>query len=140
MFSRNGKATAPKLHPGKSRLAAAPIVARSAVVADQGVKQVAPCVVQARGAASDGLAFGAGPNLSYNFTIGVDKSGNTAVLGGKHTGYPAFEVWSYRDGQAPDLLYSYNPGRKDAFGGFLNISAVTVDIESQAPSLAPDVP
>ena len=140
MFSSNGKATAPPLQPGVSAIAGAPKISRTAVVADQGLLTVAPGVVEARGAASDGLGFGLAPNLSYSFTIAVDKSGKAAVLGGKHSGYPAFEVWSYRDGKAPDLLYTYNPSRNDALDGFLNISLVTVDVESQAPALASNVP
>jgi hypothetical protein len=140
MFNKDGKATAPPLQPGTSRLAAAPSIMRPSVVAQSSVKQIAPGVVQARGANSDGLAFGLAPNLSYNLTIGVDKSGNAAVLDGEHSGYPALEVWSYRDGAAPDLLYSYNPSRKDAGAAIFNIIAVTVDVESGVPSLDPNVP
>ena len=141
MFNNNGKAAAPPLQPGISRLAAAPtVVARAAVVAESSVKQIGPGVVQARGADSDGLAFGKAPPLFDNFTIGVDKSGNAAVLGGKHSGYPAFEVWGYQDGKPPDLLYTYNPARKDGGSGIFNISFVTVDVETGVPSLNTKVP
>ncbi len=62
------------------------------------------------------------------------------VLGGTHSGYPAFEVWAYQDGKAPDLLYVYNPSRKDAGGAMFNISFVTVDVQSGLPSINPIVP
>jgi RHS repeat-associated protein len=142
MFSGNGKkAVAPPLQAGVSRLALAPnLVARTSVVAQQSVTTVGPGTVRARAAVSDGLLFGQAPNASYDMTISVDKNGGAAVIGGTHSGYPALEVWSYRDGAAPDAIYTYNPARKDSFGGLFNISAVTVDVESGIPSLDPNVP
>lgn len=142
MFSNNGKKVeAPPLQPGVSRLAAAPsLVARTSVIAEQSVKLVAPGTVQARAAVGDGLLFGQAPPASYNLTVSVDQNGNAAVTSGKHSGYPALEVWAYRDGVAPDLIYTYMPGRTNAFSGLFNISAVTVDVESGIPSLDPNVP
>ena len=64
---------------------------------------------------SDGLLFGAAPNIGYNLTLKPASDGGIKVTG-THSGYPALEVWAYRDGQRPQLLYNYDPTAKDVVG------------------------
>ena len=63
--------------------------------------------IRATAAASDGLGFGAAPDLHYDFTLQSGSDGRMSVSG-FHTAYPSFEVWQYNDGAAPQQIYNYD--------------------------------
>jgi hypothetical protein len=80
--------------------------------------------------ASDGLLFGAAPNIGYNLTLKPTADGNVKVTG-THSGYPALEVWKYQDGQSPQLLYNYDPPAKDFVGATAAIGQTVTIPENQ---------
>ena len=78
------------------------------------------------GAASDGLFFGAAPNLKYNLTISASDDGHLTVSG-THAKFPSLEVWAYQDGKAPQRVYVYNaPASSFVEGSFHIFQTVPV--------------
>lgn len=50
-------------------------------------------------------------NIDYNVNLQVSPTGDVKLLpGGSSDGFPSMEIWVYRDGQAPQLLYSKKEG------------------------------
>jgi RHS repeat-associated protein len=84
--------------------------------------------VTAYGEASDGLAFGLAPDLTYEITLTPRLDGTLGVTG-EHTAFPSFEVWSYKDGQPPELLYSYDAPAGGFVEGTFDIIFGKVKIE-----------
>jgi RHS repeat-associated protein len=48
--------------------------------------------------------------INYSMSISVSKSGDVSVTGGTHDGFPSYEVWVYREGKKPQMVYGYNQG------------------------------
>jgi hypothetical protein len=55
-------------------------------------------------------------NINYALAIEVDGDGNVSVFG-SHDGYPSYEVWVYRDGQDPKLVYKHQEGHVGQLAG-----------------------
>jgi RHS repeat-associated protein len=89
--------------PGVSQLGA---LARKAEVGNQ---EVVPTFkgIFVSAAASDGLLFGAAPDLKYDLLLAPKEGGGLSVSG-THTAFPSIEVWLYEDGKDPALVYSYD--------------------------------
>ena len=101
---------------------------RDAEVAKQDVNGT-PQGVNVQLKASDGLLFGAAPNIGYNLTLKPTADGLKVT--GTHSGYPALEVWKYQDGQTPQLLYNYDPPAKDFVGATAAIGQTVAIPEDQ---------
>ena len=72
-------------------------------------------IIQAYGAASDGLFHGAAPNASYNLRIFESGDANaTAWVIGAVTPYPNTEVWQYGGPNGPQLILNYDSAKAGA--------------------------
>jgi RHS repeat-associated protein len=109
-------ATKEDLKPGTSKIGP---FARDANIAQHDMNTSKEGVtVQTK--ASDGLLFGAAPNLSYNLTLTPTANGGTEVTG-SHSAFPSLEVWKYSDGQQPQLIYHYDATAKSTMDGVHDI-------------------
>ena len=61
------------------------------------------------GSVSNPLVVGS-PPIQYHIPMVIGKDGNVISIGGSHTQFPAFELWSYRNGR-PGHILGYNPGK-----------------------------
>lgn len=61
------------------------------------------CVV-----ASNNPLVGGSPNIDYNFTIRVNRSGGVLITG-THDGFPAYELWRKKSGYSAELIWSHDP-------------------------------
>ena len=55
-------------------------------------------------------------NINYEFVVAVDAEGGVQVTG-SHDGFPSYEIWAYRDGREPELVYSHNEGHVGELAG-----------------------
>ena len=99
--------------------------ARQAEVAKQEVSPSSNGVV-AKAESSDGLLYGAAPNLEYNLTLKPTGDGGLKVTG-THTAFPSLEVWRYEDGKTPQLLYHHDASGSGFVRGLIGINR-TVEI------------
>ena len=105
------------LKAGTSRLGP---LARDAHIAEHEVTTSAAGVrVQTK--ASDGVLFGAAPNLKYDFTLSPTASGKFDVTG-SHSAFPSFEVWQYQDNKQPALIFQYNAPAQSFMQGLQDIT------------------
>ena len=49
-------------------------------------------------------------NIDYIFNIRVGNDGAVSLAYGSHDGFPSYEIWVYRKGKDPQLLYHHNEG------------------------------
>lgn len=75
-----------------------------------------PSGVQAAGGASDGLFFGAAPSLFYNVLLSPAENGAVRASG-IHSAFPSLEIWMYKDGQPPTLVYGHNAPAQGFWSG-----------------------
>ena len=59
-------------------------------------------------------------NINYNLTLTVDEDGGVKVTG-THDGYPSYEIWAYREGKDPELVYQHAEGTVDELGGCCDV-------------------
>ncbi|MEO8197603.1 MAG: hypothetical protein ABI689_12885, partial [Thermoanaerobaculia bacterium] len=96
LSKKSGAIVNANFEPGVSNLpvAGSEKLAQRASVKRDSVSSVGSEGARAMAAASDGLGFGAAPNLHYDFTLQSGSDGRMSVSG-FHTAYPSFEVWQY---------------------------------------------
>jgi len=58
---------------------------------------------------------GRGAMIDYNINLHVDKDGGVTTAGGAHDGFPSYEIWVYKPGTDPSLLYDHNQGSRINF-------------------------
>jgi uncharacterized protein RhaS with RHS repeats len=109
--------TSENLVPGTSRVGTS--LSHDAHIAEHDV-QTSKEGVTVKVKASDGLLFGAAPNLSYNLTLTPTANGGTEVTG-SHSAFPSLEVWKYSDGKQPQLIYHYDAPAKSTIEGIHDI-------------------
>ena len=109
--------TSEKFKPGTSKTGP---LEREASAADHEVVPTA-AGLNVSAAVSDGLLYGAAPNLEYDLTISTEGNGNMSVAG-SHTAFPSLEVFAYQDGKEPQLVYVYNAPADDFVGGVMDIN------------------
>ncbi|MDF0725777.1 DUF3238 domain-containing protein [Cytobacillus sp. S13-E01] len=61
------------------------------------------CVV-----ASNNPLVAGSPDIDYQFTIRVNRSGGV-LLTGNHDGFPAYELWRKKSGSSAELIWSHDP-------------------------------
>lgn len=84
----------------------APTTGLKAVVTED--KESGTVAVTFTGSASNPLVFGS-PPISYTMYVLIDtKNGDIVGVGGVHTEFPGFELWTYRGGKA-NQVFGYNP-------------------------------
>jgi RHS repeat-associated protein len=59
-------------------------------------------------------------NIDYDLNISVSKDGKVDISG-THDGFPSYEVWAYRDGQKPELVYKHDEGHVLQLGGCCDV-------------------
>jgi hypothetical protein len=109
--------TSEKFDPGKSEMGS---LQRQASAADHEVVPTA-AGLNVSAAVSDGLLYGAAPNLEYNLTIATEGNGNMSVSG-SHTAFPSLEVFAYQDGKEPQQVYVYNAPADNFLDGVVDIN------------------
>ncbi len=98
-------------------------LSRTAEVAHQEVTATA-AGINVSGEASDGLLFGAAPNLEYNLRLVPTQDG--FAVSGSHTRFPSLEVWVYENGKDPYAAYIYNAPAQGAVKGMVDINRTMV--------------
>lgn len=48
------------------------------------------------------------PGITFDFKIKISDKGEMCLTG-SHDGYPAYEIYIYREGQPPFLLHGHDP-------------------------------
>ena len=128
-------ATKEELKPGTSSIGT--LLANDAHIAEHDV-QTSKEGVTVQTKASDGLLFGAAPNLSYNLTLTPTANGGTEVTG-SHSAFPSLEVWKYSDGQKPQLIYHYDAPATSTSEGIHDILETVKIPEKDSRDVPPEL-
>ena len=62
-------------------------------------------------------------NINFNLDLHIAPDGDVTIAGGRHDGYPSYEVWSYPKEGGAELVYNYKEGHLGELFGKGDVTA-----------------